>query len=59
MEWIVAAIVAGAALLLLAAWLLGFGSRRRAGAARVGAGEAAQRTAESLRDLGDLIRRGR
>jgi hypothetical protein len=59
MEWIVAAIVAGVALVLLAAWLLGFGSRRRANAARAGAGEAAERTGESLRDLGDLIRRGR
>jgi hypothetical protein len=59
MEWIVAAIVAGAALLLLGAWLLGFGSRRRASAARAGAGEGAARTAESLRDLGDLVRRGR
>jgi hypothetical protein len=59
MEWIVATVVAGAALALLAAWLLGFGSRRRAGAARAGAGEGAERTAESLRDLGDLIRRGR
>lgn len=59
MEWIVAAIVAGVALVLLAAWLLGFGSRRRARAARAGAGEGAERTAESLRELGDLVRRGR
>jgi hypothetical protein len=58
-EWIIALIVAGLGVAFLAAWLLGFGSSRRAGPARAGAVEAGERTGDWLAELGDWLRRGR
>jgi hypothetical protein len=59
MEWIVALIVAGLGVLLLAGWLLGFGSSERGRAARAGAVEGGERAGDWLTELGDWLRRGR